>query len=124
MTAYRIGGDQVSGLLRCGISARLTAALGHNEKFRLFGLMSASAGSSGHNAENAYRRLVPLPDLSRCSKNLLMMLQHRLSLWAGLAATSFGASSTVLGSRIVKVEPRPGSLSTVMSPPIIWQKRC
>ena len=27
--AYRIGGDQVSGLLRCGISARLTAALGH-----------------------------------------------------------------------------------------------
>ena len=35
---------------------------------------------------------------------------------------SFGAS-TILGSRIVKVEPRPGSLSTVMSPPIIWQKR-
>jgi hypothetical protein len=29
------------------------------------------------------------------------------------------ASSTVLGSRIVKVDPRPGSLSTVMSPPII-----
>ena len=29
-TAYRIGGDQVSDLLRCGISARLTAALGHN----------------------------------------------------------------------------------------------
>jgi hypothetical protein len=26
---------------------------------------------------------------------------------------------TILGSRIVKVEPRPGSLSTVMSPPII-----
>ena len=25
-TAYRIGGDQVSDLLRCGISARLTAA--------------------------------------------------------------------------------------------------
>jgi hypothetical protein len=35
---------------------------------------------------------------------------------------SFGAS-TILGSRIVKVEPRPTSLSTVMSPPIIWQKR-
>ena len=33
------------------------------------------------------------------------------------------AASTILGSRIVKVEPRPGSLSTVMSPPIIWQKR-
>src|SRR6478736_1020357 len=29
--------------------------------------------------------------------------------------------STILGSRIVKVDPRPGSLSTVMSPPIIWQ---
>ena len=28
-TAYRIGGDQVSDLLRCGISARLTAAMGH-----------------------------------------------------------------------------------------------
>jgi len=26
---------------------------------------------------------------------------------------------TILGRRIVKVEPRPGSLSTVMSPPII-----
>src|SRR5258708_32411911 len=32
-------------------------------------------------------------------------------------------ASTILGSRIVKVEPRPGSLSTVMSPPIILQKR-
>ena len=29
----------------------------------------------------------------------------------------------MLGNRIVKVDPRPGSLSTVMSPPIIWQKR-
>ena len=28
-----------------------------------------------------------------------------------------------LGNRIVNVEPRPGSLSTVMSPPIIWQNR-
>ena len=36
--------------------------------------------------------------------------------------TSFRAS-TILGSRIVKVEPWPGSLSTVMSPPIIWQNR-
>jgi hypothetical protein len=33
---------------------------------------------------------------------------------------SLGAS-TIRGSRIVKVDPRPGSLSTVMSPPIIWQ---
>src|ERR1700736_6355182 len=30
---------------------------------------------------------------------------------------------TIRGSRIVNVEPRPGSLSTVMSPPIIWQNR-
>ena len=45
-------------MLQCGISTLLTAASGQNEKFRLFGLMSASAGSSGHNAENAYRRLV------------------------------------------------------------------
>jgi hypothetical protein len=29
-------------------------------------------------------------------------------------------ASTILGSLIVKVDPRPGSLSTVMSPPIIW----
>jgi hypothetical protein len=29
----------------------------------------------------------------------------------------------MLGSWIVKVEPRPSSLATVMSPPIIWQKR-
>src|SRR5262249_4084729 len=44
-------------------------------------------------------------------------------VWAGLATIpSFGAS-TILGSRIVKLEPRPGSLSTVMSPPIVWQKR-
>jgi hypothetical protein len=28
VAAYQIGEDQVSGLLRCGISARLTAALG------------------------------------------------------------------------------------------------
>jgi OpgC protein len=41
----------------------------------------------------------------------------------GLAATASLGTSTILGSRIVKVEPRPGSLSTVMSPPIIWQKR-
>jgi hypothetical protein len=28
--------------------------------------------------------------------------------------------STICGRRIVKVEPRPGLLSTVMSPPIMW----
>src|SRR5215207_5190321 len=29
------------------------------------------------------------------------------------------AASTIFGRRIVKVDPRPGSLATVMSPPII-----
>ena len=29
VTAYRIGGDQVSGLLRCGSSVHLTTAVGH-----------------------------------------------------------------------------------------------
>ena len=37
---------------------------------------------------------------------------------AGAATASLGAS-TIVGRRIVKVEPRPGALSTVMSPPII-----
>src|SRR6202048_1391727 len=32
-------------------------------------------------------------------------------------------ASTILGRRIVKVEPLPGLLSTAMVPPIIWQKR-
>src|SRR5262249_1266027 len=31
-------------------------------------------------------------------------------------------ASTILGSRIVKLDPWPGSLSTVMSPPIMRQK--
>jgi hypothetical protein len=51
-------------------------------------------------------------------QNLRMMFQCRLACVVGLATiTSF------VGSRIVKVDPRPGSFSTVMSPPIIWQKR-
>jgi hypothetical protein len=33
-------------------------------------------------------------------------------------AMAFGLP-TILGNRIVKVEPQPGSLSTVMSPPVI-----
>jgi hypothetical protein len=57
----------------------------------------------------ANRRFVPQADIMQCSK--------RRAYSVGLGA------STILGSRIVKVEPRPGSLSTVMSPPIIWQKR-
>jgi len=36
---------------------------------------------------------------------------------------SSAATATSSGSRIVKVEPSPTVLSTVMSPPIIWQKR-
>ena len=54
-------------------------------------------------------RVVPGPDVSRCSK------QRTYSMVLG--------ASTILGSRIAKVDPRPGWLSTVMSPPIIWQKR-
>jgi hypothetical protein len=38
---------------------------------------------------------------------------------SALAGTASLGRSTILGSRIVKVEPRLGSLSTVMSPPII-----
>ena len=36
-----------------------------------------------------------------------------------LAGTTSSGASTILGSRIVKVDPRPGWLVTVMSPPII-----
>jgi hypothetical protein len=48
-----------------------------------------------------------------------MRLQHSSLEQAGSAGIASLAASTILGSRIVKVEPRPGSLSTVMSPPII-----
>src|SRR5262249_30931309 len=41
---------------------------------------------------------------------------------AGAPGTDAGAS-TRCGKRMVKVEPRPGVLATVMSPPIIRQKR-
>jgi hypothetical protein len=40
------------------------------------------------------------------------------AVWAVSVATTYRAS-TILGSRIVKVDPRLGSLSTVISPPII-----
>src|SRR3984893_19062145 len=36
------------------------------------------------------------------------------------ATISFGAS-TILGRRIVKVDPRPGSLATVMSPDALYE---
>src|SRR5262250_2358554 len=42
-------------------------------------------------------------------QNLLMMFQRRLSCVGRLAATASFGASTILGSRIVKVEPRPGS---------------
>ena len=41
----------------------------------------------------------------------------------GLAAAASDSSAASSGSRIMKVEPSPTALSTVMSPPIIWQKR-
>jgi hypothetical protein len=43
----------------------------------------------------------------------------RLSVLAGLAVTTSFGASTIPGSRIVKVNPRPGSPWTLMSPPII-----
>ena len=69
---------------------------------------------SARNRDRKFRVLAPVAkcrkgDLSRCSE------QHLYS--TGLAA------STIFGRWMVKVEPRPNSLSTVMSPPIIWQKR-
>src|SRR5438128_12196389 len=36
-------------------------------------------------------------------------VQRRLTVWARLGATASFGASTILGSRIVKVEPRPGS---------------
>ena len=60
--------------------------------------------------------------LLHCSKQLTPS-ESRRSYVAGLAAPASLETSTIRGSRIVKVEPRPGSLSTVMSPPIIWQNR-
>ena len=47
---------------------------------------------------------------------------HGHAYAGGLAATA-SWESTTLGNRIVNVEPLPGSLATVMSPPIILQKR-
>jgi hypothetical protein len=48
-----------------------------------------------------------------CAITRLMQCSKQRPYSLGLEA------STVLGRRIVKVEPFPGSLSTVMSPPII-----
>src|SRR5215475_4597546 len=43
-------------------------------------------------------------------QNLLMMFQRRLSCVGRLAATASFGASTILGSRIVKVEPRPAHI--------------
>ena len=50
-------------------------------------------------------RFVPRADQVRRSK--------KLAYWEAFP------TSTIRGTRIVKIEPRPGSLATVMSPPII-----
>jgi hypothetical protein len=59
--------------------------------------LSQPAGSAG--------RLIPNSRHMQCSK--------QRAYWGAFP------TSTIRGKRIVKVEPRPGSLSTVMSPPII-----
>jgi hypothetical protein len=66
--------------------------------------MSASA-SCGHAIAKAYDRLVPTADQVHCSK--------QRTYWGAFP------TSTIRGTRIVKVDPRPTSLSTVISPPII-----
>ena len=43
-------------------------------------------------------------------QNVLMMFQRRLSCVGRLAATASFGASTILGSRIVKVEPRPAHI--------------
>ena len=55
-----------------------------------------------------------LPPWRVSTRSVLAFPRH--AYLGGLAAT---VSSTIRGSRIVKVEPLPGSLFTVMSPPII-----
>jgi hypothetical protein len=52
-----------------------------------------------------------------------MMLELLMTRQNGLDRAVISNAHGHLGSRIVKIEHRPGSLSTVMSPPIIWQKR-
>ena len=58
-----------------------------------------------------------LPASENLHSSGLMQCSKEHPYWMALEA------STVLGTRMVKVEPWPGVLSTVMSPPIIRQKR-
>jgi hypothetical protein len=81
---------------------------------------SSAAGSSASSCAPIFsvKAEMPAPQTTHAvQQKLLMMFQRRLCGRIGSAA-SFGAS-TIRGSRTVKVEPRLGSLSTVMSPPII-----
>jgi hypothetical protein len=55
--------------------------------------------------------------VGQCHERTKCTAANRSAYWV-----AFGAS-TILGSLIVKVDPWPGSLSTVMSPPIIRQNR-
>ncbi len=48
---------------------------------------------------------------------------HDRRNFSAAASDSSAALLTSCGSRIMKVEPSPMALSTVISPPIIWQKR-
>ena len=77
-----------------------------------------SSKESSHNQRDAACSLRAKRRHMQCSK-LLMMFQPRPPVRAGLAGAALFGSSTILGSRMVKVDPRPGSLSTVISPPII-----
>jgi hypothetical protein len=62
-------------------------------------LRAAITGATRH------AHFVPQGDLSNCSKQVVYWMAF--------------PTSTIRGTRIVKVEPWPGSLSTIMSPPII-----
>src|ERR1700738_4017775 len=60
--------------------------------------MYAYTRRCGHSAALALRRYVPLADQVHCSK--------QRTYWVAFP------TSTIRGTRIVNVEPRPGSLST------------
>jgi hypothetical protein len=75
----------------CGaqvILFRVFTQPGSPPEVAVYTLVSAIASSSGHNTEYAYRRLVPIPDLSRCSK-----LSERYSITSSARPSSFGGMS-------------------------------
>jgi hypothetical protein len=79
------------------------------------GAKSASPRGSDISAALGTSRLCHNPSAEKSTTDF----QFPSPVWAGLAVTAAFTAPTILGSRIVKVEPRPGSLSTVISPPII-----